>query len=83
MNTVIGDYDSKTRDVPVTFTSGDIVHERRVNACHDKADAYDAKATKERVDQVALGVAAKIEAGVILPVTGQTETASTDATASA
>lgn len=68
MKTEIGEYDANSRDVPVTFTMGEIVHDRRVNACHDQSGAYDAKATKDRIAQVALGVAAKIEAGVIMPV---------------
>jgi hypothetical protein len=63
-----GKYDTDTRDVPVTFTLGEIVHQRRVNACHDQSGAYDAKATEDRIAQVALGVAAKIDAGVITPV---------------
>lgn len=65
MKITIGTYDATTRTVAVRFEQGDVTHDRPVNACHDKAGAYDAKATVARVDQVALGVAAKIELGVI------------------
>lgn len=61
----IGKYDAETRDVPVTFTSGEIVHPRRVNAVLKANGTYDAAATREQVQQVANGVAAKIAAGVI------------------
>lgn len=68
LTTEIGDYNSDTRSVPVTFTSGDIVHKRDVNAVLDDNDAYDAAATALRVAQVANGVAAKIGLGVIKAV---------------
>jgi hypothetical protein len=67
MNISIGAYDEQTRTVPVTFAEGDVNHRREVNACHDKKGAYDAAATKERVEQVGLGVAQKIKLGVIKP----------------
>lgn len=66
MKTSIGSYDDDKRSVPVTFTEGDIVHKRDVNACHDDSGKYDVKATKARVAEVALGVAAKIAAGAII-----------------
>lgn len=65
MKITIGAFVPATRTVPVRFEHRDVTHDRAVNACLDKAGAYDAKATAARVDQVALGVAAKIELGVI------------------
>lgn len=65
MKTTIGTYDDATKSVPVTFTDGDIKHRRMVNAVHKEDGSYDRTATKARVDEVALGVAAKIAAGVI------------------
>jgi hypothetical protein len=65
MKITIGNYDVTTRTVAVRFEQGDVTHDRPVNACMTKAGDYDAKATAARVDQVALGVAAKIELGVI------------------
>lgn len=65
MEIKIGAYNKDTRSVPVTFTSGDIVHKRDVNAVHNAKGAYDKAATKERVDQVGTGVANKIAAGAI------------------
>lgn len=61
----IGAYDPATRTVEVTFTQGEIVHKRSVNACHDAAGDYDAAATEARVGEVARGVAHKIALGVI------------------
>lgn len=61
----IGAFDSATRTVPVTFTSGEIVHKRSVNAVLKDDGSYDKAATKARVEEVALGVAHKIELGVI------------------
>lgn len=65
MKTSIGTFDKVTSSVPVTFTHNDIAHNRSVNAVLTDKGAYDRIATKDRVDQVALGVAVKIEAGVI------------------
>lgn len=65
MKITIGDHDPATRTVAATFTSGDVVHERSVNACYDASGAYDADATAERVDEVGRGVAVKIGLGVI------------------
>lgn len=61
----IGKFDPDTRSVPVTFTSGEIVHTRSVNAVLKDDGGYDKAATKARVDDVARGVAHKIELGVI------------------
>lgn len=61
----IGPYDPANRTVEVTFTQGEIVHKRSVNACHDAAGDYDAAATEARVGEVARGVAHKIALGVI------------------
>jgi hypothetical protein len=65
LTTKIGAFEAETRSVPVTFTSGDIKHERRVNAVLKDDGSYDRAATKERVSEVALGVAQKIGLGVI------------------
>jgi len=65
MNIVIGKFHRKTATVPVTFTEGDIVHERVVNAVLKDDGSYDKAETKLRVDDVARGVAAKISAGAI------------------
>ena len=64
--TKIGAFNSAKRTVPVTFTSGDVVHKRDVNAVLGDTGKYDAKATKIRVAEVARGVAAKIDLGVIV-----------------
>ena len=50
--------------VMVTFTQGDIVHERSVNAVFTDG-SYDADATETRVSEVARGVEHKIAVGVI------------------
>lgn len=65
LTTKIGAFDSESRSVSVTFTSGDIKHERRVNAVLKDDGTYDKAATKERVAEVARGVAHKIGLGVI------------------
>ncbi|USI72711.1 hypothetical protein [Sphingomonas morindae] len=65
MKTRIGGFDPVTRSVPVTFTQGEIVHVRPVNACMTEAGAYDAEATALRVAAVAAGVAVKIAVGAI------------------
>lgn len=59
----IGKFDRATEQVPVTFDHAGVTHQRMVNACLTPAGRFDAKATAARVEQVALGVAAKIEAG--------------------
>lgn len=65
MEVSIGRYDKATGTVTATFTEGEIVHKRRVNACLTASGSYDSKATAARVGEVALGVAAKIAAGAI------------------
>jgi hypothetical protein len=65
LTTKIGKYDPESRAVPVTFTSGEIVHKRNVNAVIKDDGSYDKAATAERVAEVAQGVAHKIAAGVI------------------
>lgn len=61
----IGKFDPETRSVPVTFTKGEIVHKRRVNAVLKTDGSYDQAGTKVRVGEVSLGVAQKITLGVI------------------
>lgn len=65
MQTQIHAFDPDTRTVKVTFTAGEIVHERGVNACLTQGGGYDEEATARRVADVARGVAVKIEAGAI------------------
>lgn len=54
-----------TRTVSVTFTDGAVSHQREVNACFDADGNYDADATNVRLGEVAMGVEAKIAAGLI------------------
>ena len=54
-----------TTAVSVTFTNGTVSHQREVNACFDADGNYDADATNVRIGEVAMGVEAKIAAGVI------------------
>jgi len=68
MKIQIGAFDKDKNAVPVTFTDGDVVHTRDVNACLSSKGKYDAAATNDRVAQVALGVAKKIALGVIVNV---------------
>lgn len=65
LTTKIGVFNPDTRSVPVTFTKGEIVHKRDVNAVLKDDGSYDRAATKARVEEVARGVAHKIAAGVI------------------
>ena len=74
ITTKIGKYDPETRSVPVTFTSGEIVHKRSVNAVLKDDGSYDCAATKIRVAEVAQGVAHKIAAGVVAMPKPQAET---------
>ncbi|MGU3314238.1 hypothetical protein ACLBWH_01705 [Sphingomonas sp. M6A6_1c] len=69
MKTTIGKHDPETRQVPVVFDPDGVAHRRAVNACYTEDGSYDRKATVARVAQVALGVAAKINLGVIQPPT--------------
>lgn len=66
LKTKIGAYDPETRAVPVTFTTGGIVHQRSVNAVLKADGSYDAAATKARVAAVARGVVHKIAVGAIV-----------------
>lgn len=54
-----------TRSISVTFTDGTITHQREVNVCFDADGNYDADATNVRLGEVAMGVEAKIAAGLI------------------
>lgn len=65
MDTKIGKYDPVTETVAVTFTEGDIVHTREVNAVLKDNGNYDKAATASRVEDVARGVSTKIGLGVI------------------
>lgn len=67
MKISIGRFDPATSTVPVTFEADGVVHSRRVNAVLDVAGKYDRAATAVRVDEVALGVAAKIACGALRP----------------
>lgn len=65
LTTKIGAFNADNRSVRVTFTSGEVVHKRDVNAVLKADGSYDKAATKARVEEVAMGVAHKIAAGVI------------------
>ena len=56
-------------DIKVLFTCKDktpnVKHERMVNVVLDSDGNYDETAMKERLDQVAMGVANKVACGVI------------------
>lgn len=72
MQIKVGTFDPEKKQVPVKFVSGAIVHDRFVNAILKEDGTYDRAATRQRVEDVARGVAAKIEAGVIMQaVTGE------------
>ncbi len=45
LTTKIGRFDPATRRVAVSFTAGDIVHNRHVNAVTNASGKYDRKAT--------------------------------------
>lgn len=75
MKITIGKFDTESRSVPVTFTSGDIVHKRSVNAVLKDDGSYDKAATKARVEEVARGVEHKIAAGVITVPAPESEAA--------
>ena len=55
--------------VDVTFTYEGKIHVRPVNAVFDSDGVYDATATEERVQQVALGVQNKMISGAIVEPT--------------
>lgn len=65
LTTKIGNFNADTKTVPVSFTSGDIIHDRDVNAVLKANGSYDKTATAARVAEVANGVVAKIGLGVI------------------
>ena len=64
MKIKIGKFDPATKTVPVRFEQDGKVHERAVNAMLGDDGAYDAKATKARVAEVAAGVAHKFALGL-------------------
>lgn len=61
----IGKFDPDTGAVPVTFRADGFLHRRQVVAVLDQAGRYDARATRQRVEAVAQGVAAKRAAGAL------------------
>ena len=65
MKITIGDYDSESGTVPVTFEHGGVKHERPVNACLDSQGKYDPELTSDRVEEVGRGVERKIALGAI------------------
>lgn len=65
MKITIGKFDPAAAAVPVRFSHAGVVHRRPVNACLDPSGALDKPATRERVEEVARGVAHKIELGLI------------------
>lgn len=65
MRTTIRKFDPETATVAVTFSHAGILHRRAVNAVLDDAGEYDREATRARVVEVAMGVAAKIEKGAL------------------
>ncbi len=75
MNIHIGTLDRAQRTVPVTFTLGEIVYKRAVNAVMKANGTHDRAATTARVNDVARGVAEKIKVGAITiptaPPTGE------------
>ncbi len=66
MQTTIGEFDSSTRTVRVTFVEDGVVHQRDVNAALTDAGGYDKEVTEARVADVARGVEQKIALGVIV-----------------
>ncbi len=65
MKTKIGKFDAATGTVAVRFEHDARVHERAVNAVLKADGSYDAKATAERVAEVASGVAHKFALGLL------------------
>jgi hypothetical protein len=66
-----GRYDRTTGQVTVVFEEGELRHERQVNACLKEDGTHDRKATMQRVEEVALGVAVKMGLGVIAAPVGE------------
>lgn len=58
----VGQVNNSTGTVSVTFSSGEITHTRDINIVRNQAGKYDPAATALRINEVARGVAAKIEA---------------------
>ncbi len=71
MKTKIGALDKASVTVDVLFTKGERSLRRAVNAVMTDAGDYDRAATKARVEDVARGVAAKMEAGLFAPDAAQ------------
>lgn len=69
MKTTIGKFDPVSRSVTVIFDHQGVVHRRAVNAVLKPDGSCDKVATRLRVEEVAIGVAAKIEMGAIQPPT--------------
>jgi hypothetical protein len=67
MDYTIGAFDPISKSVPVTFTKGGEEYPRAVNAAL-RDGAYDPVGTEERVQEVGLGMEAKVAAGVIRSV---------------
>lgn len=65
MQITIGKFDRSSNTVSVTFEHKGVRHTRSVNACLNARGRYDESATSLRVDDVAAGVAHKIEIGAI------------------
>lgn len=65
MKTTIGAFDPTSRTVTVVFEYDGVTHKRPVNACLNDKGRYDAKATAARIADVANGVKAKVDAGVL------------------
>lgn len=64
MKTIIKPLEEGKTFVEVCFIEGDVTHIRNVNAVFTE-DIYDEEATKQRVDEIALGVKVKIDNSVI------------------
>lgn len=58
-------YDAAAAAVRVTFTKGDAVFKREVNAVMNDDGSIDRDATRQRVAEVAAGVAHKMDLGLI------------------
>lgn len=67
LNIAIGKFDKDTGTVPVTFTCPDSgrAHSRAVNAALDARGRLDRTATRNRVQEVAAGIADKFAAGLL------------------
>ena len=64
LNIEVGALDRKTGSVPVTFTLGEAVHKRRVNAVLRADGSHDRAATIERAADVGRGVVEKMRLGL-------------------